>query len=287
MNIDNMFTLMIAGQWHVNTLKMCLCYQGQLDIVVSGWIDDPQVPLPIKEELDEIQSIASVVYSHMPADSSSFPRLYFQVCTLLAGLERVKTKYFIRARTDEFYSNLELIFSKEGLTKGAMSSNVFVRNVTYHPFHFSDHFFVAESSVFLSSLKNLKIYIEKSFMNGDKYNVIRNEVPPEVVLWLFYLQEKGWDIDKLLEMNYEEAFNVMSLEADIFDVSLFQPYEISCKAVGQISCIRSFSKRANPLAVNDYRNIQDLRPTFIERVFPENSKSRIRYKKVKDLFRWL
>jgi len=264
---------------------MCRRYQGKLNIVVSGWSNDPQVQLPDVNTLDSIKQLARLTLIEMPENWSTFPRLYFQVCTLLAGLQCVETEYFIRVRSDEFFSNLEQLYQMKIVSKGMMSSNIFVRNVTYHRFHFSDHFFLARTLVFRSALGRLKEYIEQNLLGDDPLGIISNETPPEVCLWLFYLQEKGWSIKDLLKQSHRSAFDVMRSEGDVFDVEGFKPYEISCKAAGQISCLRKFSKRANPLAVNDHRTMDDLYPSFMERVFPEDSKARVRFKRLKDYFR--
>ena len=64
---------------------------------------------------------------------------YYQCKSTLNGLERVKTKYVLKHRTDEYVSNINLFL--ENFSGKYQSCNYASMKISFLPFHISDHLF--------------------------------------------------------------------------------------------------------------------------------------------------
>ena len=160
------FTFVIQGAFHPNTIYAIPYYLMYGKVIVSTWKNSPPIILKgkirhhsqfpmdnLKRLLDfyEKKDLMDNVEFFI-SDSPSAKKLYenqvynhkncfYQFQSTLNGLKRVKTKYCIKVRSDEAYTNFDEIIKKtldcEG--KKLVTTNTFFRRTKNFPWHPSDH----------------------------------------------------------------------------------------------------------------------------------------------------
>lgn len=146
---DNSFTLLIQGPIHRNLQTMCLLHPT-MNIVVSTW-EDPKVwEHPTVEQYLNFTKTDNIQISvnKLPNVEGvyNFQNRYYQFCSMCYGLEFVKTKYTIKVRSDEYYSDLEPVISMLLMDDEKMVTNdVFFRKINFLRYHPSDHIIAAKT----------------------------------------------------------------------------------------------------------------------------------------------
>jgi len=156
------FTAIIQGPLSDECLEYIPTYFEYIDeVVLSCWADgiseDQHQRISLLEHTygDSFKCVLSplpsldLVKLWMPDQSANY---YYQIYSTHKGMEQVTTKYAIKMRTDEYYSNLAPlidVFLRDD--EKFVSGNVFFKSVSVYPYHISDHLFVAKSSVLKKS----------------------------------------------------------------------------------------------------------------------------------------
>jgi hypothetical protein len=257
------FTLLIQGRYHVNTL---LNIQSNKDcfknIIVSTWkegFDD--------KDRNHFYQNANLLINTSPNTDGihNVSNIYYQTCSTLNGLSEVKTKFVVKVRSDEYWSNLNLMVNKFEKSK-LLSSNVFFRNIEYCPYHISDHLFAGETAILLSTFQNMKKYFDNK---NDIYGILNNSTPPEKIFTLFYLQARGYHIKNLLDTqkNLRLVYQIMTKEFDVFDVKDLMPYGIMASAVGKIDDLEAFIANDIVLQLCAVNSIEDIKLGLTEKIY--------------------
>lgn len=112
--------------------------------------------------------------------------IYYQLYTTLQGLELVTTKYVIKIRSDEIYSNFDnLIDLMINNPKYIITGNQFIRPIRSYPYHISDHLICGKTENLSTMCKNANYLIESRKVSNsffDKYRMV-----PEQILTIGYL----------------------------------------------------------------------------------------------------
>lgn len=142
-------SLLIAGPFHQNTMKMVEKYKDVFDsIVISTYKNEDNNDLNLfKKTYGESKKI-KIIESNLPIvnDLHNAQNIYYQCFSVVNGLEYCNCDYVIKLRSDEIYSNLDSLI--ETLPTDKLSTNnIFVRDVSYKPFHLSDHMIVGGGEV--------------------------------------------------------------------------------------------------------------------------------------------
>ena len=169
---DSEFTFVIQGAFHPNTLYAIPFYLKYGDVIVSTWKNSP--PLireggiankthnPVSElknlfksfkSEDSIDRVKFLFSESLSKDDIHKKQIYnyqncfYQFKSTLNGLEKVKTKYVIKLRSDELYSNFEKMIEKTLISepKKMITTNTFFRRTEDFPWHPSDHVIVSET----------------------------------------------------------------------------------------------------------------------------------------------
>lgn len=143
MNEDN-YTLVIQGSLHIYTARMCN-YHKNLNTVVSTWKSsiDPEEFLK-----DCLRPNLTIVVNDLPdiTGINNNANRYYQFMSSLYGMQAVKTKFAIKARSDEYYSNLDpLIAASIESPEKIVTNDVFFRKTKAYPYHPSDHLMVGKT----------------------------------------------------------------------------------------------------------------------------------------------
>lgn len=257
MGTETQFTLLIAGPDHENVKKMVQLNEGlATKIVVSRWengnshglVSPVQIvasPLPGLEKLNRLHNSQNI---------------YLQATTVLAGLEKVDTPYVIKTRSDEFFSNLALMVEAFN-PKKLLFANIFIRDVSYRPYHISDHLFIGSTDRIKSAFISLKRYIENAGCGGgDQYGILNSNIPAETKIGLFYLQACGYEIDHLVGFSPAKAFDVMRKEFDVFDVDKLRRFEVRSSVAGKITNYRKYIIWDSVLGLRHITSIDQMAP---------------------------
>mgnify|MGYP003133812449 FL=1 len=142
----------------------------------------------------------------------------YQTVTTLKGLEHVKTKYAIKLRCDEIYTDISPIIEriKDNPDK-LVTNDVYFLPDPFVKFHPSDHIIGGTTDNMLGTFRNLKDVCTK-FKDKGKDGCIfgkdleipeLEEIAPEVLMTICFLKHKGVDI------NVEDSGKIM---LDNFDM---------------------------------------------------------------------
>jgi hypothetical protein len=137
-------SLLIAGPFHINTIKMVEIYRNIFDsLIISTYENVNDYNLKeFKINYGQIEKI-KILTNNLPIfiDLHNAQNIYYQCFSVVKGLEYCNTKYIIKLRSDEVHSNLDSLIKT--LPKDKLwTNNIFVRDVSYKPFHLSDHMIV-------------------------------------------------------------------------------------------------------------------------------------------------
>jgi len=139
------FTLVIQGPVHRNINTMALLHPN-VNTIISTW-DDPTWTHPtVREYLEPLRrENLQIIVSKLPKKEKmdkmfNKQNRYYQFLSTFKGLQWVQTKYAIKVRSDEYYSNLEpLMMTFLQDTDKLVTNDVFFRRSEYLRYHPSDH----------------------------------------------------------------------------------------------------------------------------------------------------
>lgn len=113
--------------------------------------------------------------------------LDYQIITTLSGLNEVKTKWVIKARCDEYWSNLDKFVDKMKQTpEKIVTSSMYFRKWGMYKFHISD-------KIIGGTTDNLLLMFESTLHNLDLK--LYNSSVPETQLGFGYIVGKEHDLD--------------------------------------------------------------------------------------------
>ena len=260
--VNGQYTVLIAGPLHKNMLENMRLNEG-LDFVVSTWVPKNEREALLLHEVNQYAKSTNVrvVINETPDTSNVYnvANLYLQVCSVLGGVEAANEQFIVKCRSDEYFSNLNIIIKYHSTAGKPVTSNIFVRENDYCPFHISDHLLVVDKINFKQALKDVEIYLRES---KDTFGIFRDDIPAEVKIAIFLLSQYGYDRKHLSDIvltKASEGYQIMEREFELFDVDALQPYSISSSAVGEISDLRRFVRWDIVLCLKYMTNISDMK----------------------------
>lgn len=139
------FTMVIQGPIHRNMLTMCLLHP-HINTIISTW-DDPNWTHPtVREYLKSIERPNLQIIVNRPLKQEKLDKVYnkqnryLQFLSTSKGLMWSQTKYTIKIRSDEYYSDLTpLMYTLIQDDSKLVTNDVFFRRSEYLRYHPSDH----------------------------------------------------------------------------------------------------------------------------------------------------
>lgn len=149
------FTILIQGPINKNSLSNIKNYKKFGKVIVSYWDTDEKF-----EKDPEVLYLSNPLPDRSKATGilkdSTF---YWAICSTYHGIIKSKTKYTIKVRSDEYYTDLSPIVEKIKEKKNTIvCGNIFVRNDFEYSFHFGDHIFGGATNVLKSAYKDMFDY---------------------------------------------------------------------------------------------------------------------------------
>ena len=207
-------TIIIQGRCEDETLKMWFENYSNHKVIISTW-NDYTIPFDIPSNW-KLVKVDGVDFDS--AGNGHMQNLEYQIVSTLNGLNLTETKYAIKVRGDEYWTEVDKIFHLLKSDEKLLCSSMFFRPLNCpYPFHIGDH-------IICGTVENMKIMLNKT-----KENLIlnlRNNNTPESNLGMAYVQEKeNYSIQKMFDIcNTISWDSYMKKWFDIFDVNLLKPY---------------------------------------------------------------
>lgn len=155
------FTLIIQGPIHRNMITMAMLHP-HLTTIISTWDDSSWTHPTIEEYLQPIKRPNLQIIINRPIKQEKLDRVYnkqnryLQFFTTQKALMWTQTKYAIKVRSDEYYSNLDPIIHALLLEDNKMITNdVFFRRIEYLRYHPSDHIICCKTEKFKDLISRL------------------------------------------------------------------------------------------------------------------------------------
>jgi hypothetical protein len=202
-------TIILQGRCEVEPIKLWIENYSDWNVIISTWIDS-EVPFDFPHNW-------KIIKSEYPERYGNFQNLDYQITSTLNGLQEVKTKYVVKLRADEYWSNMELVYNrmKTDETK-ILCGSMFFRKLGLYPYHISDH-------IICGTTENIKIMFDSAYDNLIKG--IRLNNCSETILGSGFVFAKE-NINVLKEYNTLHLHSDMYLKKwfHIIDVNELKPY---------------------------------------------------------------
>lgn len=175
------YTILLQGQINEESFNLWIKNHADSNVVVSVWDDEDLSNYEIPKKWKIVKNPYPFLRFAPKAN------LDYQIITTLSGLNNIKSKWVIKMRCDEYWSNLDKVFDK--MLKNPdkiISGSMFFRKWGLYRFHIGDKIMGGSVDnlilMFESTLHNLEI----KFWNTDI---------PESQLGIGYIMGKEKDIN--------------------------------------------------------------------------------------------
>jgi hypothetical protein len=174
------YTILLQGKINVETFNLWINNHKDSNVVVSIWEDEDLTKFKIPKGWKVIVNEYPIFRFREQAN------LDYQIITTLKGLHHVNTNWVIKMRCDEYWSNIDKIYTKiKTEPEKLLSGSMYFRKWGLYKFHIGD-------KILGGTTENLKLMFESTLHNlqinlWDSYN-------PEGQLGLGYVMAKDSDI---------------------------------------------------------------------------------------------
>lgn len=263
-------TIVAQGRFDANLLHMLASsYAEYAEFVYSTWENEEAASAV--EQHPDVQFVVNRQPALKPGttqitgDIVSVSHSYFQVISTLKGLEKVKTEFCVKLRTDEYYTDLSHAISCLASDPGKLwTSNIVFRPPVIYNWHISDHVMIGRTSDLIKTFRLAKQILENrgflpndflprvkddmwSYARGDDQSIdvkkIRTPLEeecftnyqiraPECVLGVSYLLACRPDVI----VDQEKVWDIMYQNFGVFDVNLLGKIEWTCRPWGDTDC---------------------------------------------------
>jgi hypothetical protein len=203
-------TIVIQGRCEVEQIKHWIENYKDINIVLSIW-EDANLDL-------EFPSNWIVIKSNYKDRYATYCRnIDLQIESTLIGLEFVKTKYVIKVRADEYWSNMNLVYEKiKSDENKVLCGSMFFRPIDLYAFHISDH-------IIGGTTDNIKFMFEST--KDGLLKEIWKYIVPECMFGFYYVGYKeGFDFSNLGYYLDRTCADYLRKHFHIIDVNLLSPF---------------------------------------------------------------
>ena len=203
-------TIILQGRSEIEPIKLWIENYSEWNVIISTWIDN--------DILFDTPSNWKIIKSEYPERYANFQNVDYQITSTLNALNLVETKYVLKVRADEYWSNLYKIYDGLNSDEKILCGSMFFRPLdSPYPFHISDH-------ILFGTNDNMK-----KMFNKAKENLILNlkdNNTPESILGMAYVQSKeNYSIEDMFTICREiNWIKYIKKWYDIIDVNELKPY---------------------------------------------------------------
>lgn len=197
------FTIVIQGKVVQETVDFYSKNYLDTDVIICTWHS-------LDVDFSTLFSAPNIrLFQNDMPDDYGFQNINLQIYSTLAGLNNVKTKYCIKMRGDEYYSNLEYIYDEVKKEKDKIhTSPIWFRHCSYIPYHISDHLICGQTN-------NLKLMFNKAMIRREHY--------AEVTLTKAYLS----CLENEEELTDDNCKLYMKKYFRVLDLKKMEPYRLT------------------------------------------------------------
>lgn len=214
-------SFLIQGKLLQSTYDFYLKNYKNNSLIFSTWKENNIILNESSNSVFLENNIPEIIYDYK---TFNYVNAYYQIISTLNGLKKINTKFTVKIRGDEEYSNLNSIYEMLNLNEDSLyTSSIFFRKWNYenhHKYHISDHIIAGKTEDLLETFDSAR----QSFDDGKYFNVV------ESFLYKNYLKIK-YNIP--LELNSEEHYDIMKKNVKILDLKEFEPYKIVANCLGK------------------------------------------------------
>ena len=146
-------TIIIQGRISQEAYDFYIENYKNYKVIISTWVDT-------QINFSNIHDNFRILLSQVPLISGD-QNLNYQIVSTLNALDCVTTKYAIKIRGDEYYSNLEYVANTiKQIPEKIHTSPIFFRHWSFAEYHISDH-------LIAGTLENLKLMFRETKYNFD------------------------------------------------------------------------------------------------------------------------
>ena len=262
--IENDFTLVIQGPIHRNLSTMCLLHP-HINTIISTWENPSWTHPTIKEYLEPIKRDNLQLFINPSPKQSKMDKVYnkqnryLQFLSTFKGLQRVPTKYSIKIRSDEYYSDLMPIMRMLLQDENKLVTNdVFFRKISYLRYHPSDHIMAAKTDR-LKRLMELLMYECQFNQNSLKFAPFDQHD-----FWLFVEQQIGIKWIEMHERIDQQPYKIPSAHDKVKELMIKYFEIVSCSMLGDFYIVANSEKRTYVNSFGYYDESKDIQHSLEE-----------------------
>jgi hypothetical protein len=213
-------TIIVQGRISQEAYDFWLENYKQYKVIISTWVDNQINFLNIHDNF-------RIILSQIPLLSGD-QNLNYQLISTINALECVTTKYVIKIRGDEYWSNLENIVNTIKKNEDKIyTSSVFFRHWSFAEYHVSDHLMAGTKENMSLMFKETKHNFDNGKLNVSKWIIDGkfwkwgNTHSPEERLTKSYLNAKHPNKFEKIDGRI-----LMKENFDILNIDVLKPYKI-------------------------------------------------------------
>ena len=189
-------------------------------VIISSWVDTSIYYKNLPENF-------LLLLAPLPKDFGP-QNLNLQLVSTINALKRVTTKYVIKLRGDEYYSNLQYIRNSLLVEPNKIhTSPIFFRAWQYAEYHISDHIIAGTKENMLIMFENTKYNFDTGKENLSKWKVdgkfhkwVTTHAPEERITKSYLKAKEPARFEKV------DGRILMKEHFEILDIDLLHPYKI-------------------------------------------------------------
>jgi hypothetical protein len=213
-------TLIIQGRLLQDSYDFYIKNYTDCSVIISTWIDT-------EINFKNLPPNFIVLLSQYPHDYGA-QNLHLQIISTLNALECVTTKYVIKVRGDEYYSNLQYVANSIKVEPTKIhTSSVFFRAWQYSEYHISDHIIagtIDNTKTMFRACKHTfdtgKLNVSKWKKEGKFFKYVTTHAPEERITKSYLLAKEPNKFEKV------DGRILMKEHFDILDIDLLKPYKV-------------------------------------------------------------
>jgi hypothetical protein len=225
-NNMNDVTILIQGKILKQSYDFFIKNYLDFPVIISTWVDTDI-------EFNDLPNNFVVILSPYP-DERGEQNLNLQIVSTLAGLEKVKTKYVIKIRGDEYWSNLYYIYNLiKNKSEKIFTSPIYFRAWQFAEYHISDHIIAG-----LTNNVSLMFTASKNNFTHKRLNVSKIKEDGKFLKYHPTHSPEERITKSYLEIVEKERFEkvdgriLMKEHFEIIDISMLKPYKAKANLYG-------------------------------------------------------
>ena len=213
-------TIIIQGKLWKDCYDFWISNYKECPVILSTWVDT-------EIDFKTLPNNFIVLLSPYPSDFGA-QNINLQLTSTLNALKRVTTKYVIKLRGDEYYSNLQYIKNCILVEPNKIhTSPIFFRAWQYAEYHISDHIIAGTTenmmTMFGETKHNFdtgKVNISKWKIDGKFHKWVTTHAPEERITKSYLNIKEPFRFEKVDgRILMQEHFNIL-------DIDLLYPYKV-------------------------------------------------------------